>query len=121
MLKTRHREKIIFQACLTAKQKFVVDNTNPTREDRQRYISQAKNQGFRVIAYYFQVKLADCKIRNQQRPPKQIIPLPGILATHKKLTLPTWEEGFDAIYTVKNDLNQPFIIEEWQSDNHKKS
>jgi predicted kinase len=114
MLKTRHRERIIFQACLTAKQKFVIDNTNPTIEDRQRYIFEAKNQGFLVIAYYFQVKLEDCKIRNQQRPPKQIIPLPGILATQKKLTLPSWEEGFDAIYTVKNDLNQPFIIEAWQ-------
>ena len=29
MLKTRHRERILFQACLAAKQKCVVDNTNP--------------------------------------------------------------------------------------------
>ena len=30
MLKTRHREQMILQACLTAKQSFVVDNTNPS-------------------------------------------------------------------------------------------
>lgn len=30
MLKTRHREQIFLQACLEAKQPFVVDNTNPT-------------------------------------------------------------------------------------------
>ncbi|HLP88063.1 MAG TPA: ATP-binding protein [Nostocaceae cyanobacterium] len=116
MLKTRHREKIIFQACLKAKQKFVIDNTNPTIEDRQRYIPLAKSYGFKIIAYYFQVNLEDCKIRNQQRPSKQIIPIPGILATYKKLTPPTWQEGFDNIYTVKNDLNKPFIIEEWTNE-----
>jgi predicted kinase len=46
MLKTRHREKLIFQACLDAKQRFVIDNTNPTVEDRKKYIIPAKSQGF---------------------------------------------------------------------------
>ncbi|WP_041233798.1 AAA family ATPase [Cylindrospermum stagnale] len=113
MLKTRNREKIIFHACLEAKQRFVIDNTNPTVEDRQRYIPLAKANNFRVIGYYFDVKLEDCKKRNQKRPPKQVIPLPGILATYKKMTPPTWEEGFDAIYSVKNYLNKPFVVEEW--------
>ncbi len=30
MLKTRHREKIIFEAGLASKTKMVIDNTNPT-------------------------------------------------------------------------------------------
>ena len=38
MLKTRHREQLLFRACLTAKQPLVIDNTNPTLEDRRRYI-----------------------------------------------------------------------------------
>ena len=31
------KEKILFQACLDAKQPVFIDNTNPTIEDRQRY------------------------------------------------------------------------------------
>ena len=53
MLKTRHRENIIFEACLTSKTKMVIDNTNPTKIDRARYIQRAKDAGFEVISYYF--------------------------------------------------------------------
>lgn len=38
MLKTRHRETILLNACLEAKQPLVIDNTNPTIEERKRYI-----------------------------------------------------------------------------------
>ncbi|BAY09368.1 ATP-binding protein [Calothrix sp. NIES-2098] len=116
MLKTRHREQIIFQACLEAKQPFVIDNTNPTVEERKRYIIPAKEKYFRVVGYYFQALLEDCQQRNNQRPPKQIVPLVGLLATYKKLVMPSWEEGFDAIYTVKPDVNYSFIVEEWNRE-----
>ena len=49
MLKTRYREKIIFQACLESKQKLVVDNTNPTVEDRKKYIISAIEHHFQVV------------------------------------------------------------------------
>lgn len=39
MLKTRHREHLLFEACLAAKQPMVIDNTNPTPEDRARYMT----------------------------------------------------------------------------------
>lgn len=42
MLKTKHREKLLIQACLDAKQPFVIDKTNPAYEDRQAYIDLAK-------------------------------------------------------------------------------
>lgn len=110
MLKTRHREKILMEACLIAKQRFVVDNTNPTIEDRQRYILPAKANKFRIIAYYFPPHLESCKKRNQQRPAKQIVPLVGLLSTYKKLSIPSFEEGFDEIYRVKTGSNYSFII-----------
>ncbi|HBB34342.1 MAG TPA: kinase [Cyanobacteria bacterium UBA8803] len=116
MLKTRHREKILVQACLTAKQPFVVDNTNPTPEDRARYIIPAKEKRFRVVGYYFQSVLEDCKRRNAQRQGTQVIPLPGILVTYKKLVLPRWDEGFDALYYVKLGPNHSFIIKEWSHE-----
>lgn len=45
MLKTRHREQLLTQACIEAKQKFVSDNTNRTPEVRARTIQPAKAAG----------------------------------------------------------------------------
>jgi predicted kinase len=53
VLRTRHREQLLFAACLAAKQPFVVDNTNPLLRDRARYIEPARKAGFRVVAYFF--------------------------------------------------------------------
>nr|WP_229638612.1 ATP-binding protein [Waterburya agarophytonicola] len=52
MLKTRHREKLLFDACLQAKQSMVVDNTNPTKSDRAKYILPAKQHKFKITGYY---------------------------------------------------------------------
>ena len=37
MLRTRHREQLLFRACLEAKQPVVIDNTNPGKLDREIY------------------------------------------------------------------------------------
>ena len=52
MLKTRHRERILFNACLTAKQPVAIYNTNPAIGDRQRYIPLAKEHRFTITGYY---------------------------------------------------------------------
>ena len=116
MLKTRHREKILFNACLEAKQPVVIDNTNPSLKDRQRYIKPAKEKDFRIIGYYFESKIEDCKIRNSQRQGKKAIPIVGILATAKQLVIPSYQEGFDKIFYVRIDHNYSFIIEKWQNE-----
>ena len=116
MLKTRHREQILFNACLAAKQSVVIDNTNPTLADRQRYIKPAKEKNFQIIGYYFESKIEDCKIRNSQRQGKKVIPIVGILATAKKLVIPSYQEGFEKLFYVKIDRNYSFIIEEWQNE-----
>jgi predicted kinase len=51
MLKTRHRERRLLRACVETGQRFVVDNTNPSRAERQVYIRAAKPAGFRVVGY----------------------------------------------------------------------
>ena len=113
MLKTRHREKILFQACLEAKQPVVIDNTNPTIEDRQRYLVVAREQKFSVIGYYFNSTLDDCLKRNDRRDRK--IPVVGILSTHKKLQLPSYQEGFDQLHYVSINSDNQFSIEEWDA------
>lgn len=108
MLKTRHREKLIFEACLHAKQKCVVDNTNPAPEDRARYIEFAKQAGFEIVCYYFDADVKTALQRNALREGKACIPEKGVMMTYKKLILPTLEEGFSTIYQVKIAQHQNF-------------
>jgi predicted kinase len=116
MLKTRHREQIIFQACLEGKQSLVIDNTNPTIQDRDRYISIAKEHNFRIIGYYFESKISDCLSRNSDRQGNDRVPDVALYDTHKKLELPSLAEGFDELYYVKITPNRSFIIQPWQDE-----
>jgi predicted kinase len=116
MLKTRHREQLLLGACLAAKQPFVVDNTNATRADRVQYISAAKEAGFSVVGYYFQSKLQDSIARNQQRSGKALIPVKGILATHRKLELPRFDEGFEQLFYVTINEAGEFIVQEFHDE-----
>ena len=116
MLKTRHRERRFLEMCLETKQPFVVDNTNTTRTERHVYIEGARQAGFRVVGYYFQSKVEDCKRRNEGRPEAERIPVKGILGAAGRMELPGREEGFDKLYYVRIDENSHFVVEEWQDE-----
>ena len=89
---------------------MVIDNTNPTREDRARYIGRAKDAGFEVISYYFETDLNSTLERNCHREGKANIPEVGVRATFKKLEVPSLDEGFDEIFKVKIVGNGEFLI-----------
>ena len=112
MLKTRHREQILLHACIEAKQPFVVDNTNPSVEERARYIKLARSGGFRVVGYYFNSQPKEALTRNNRRTGKARISEKGILGTYKRLCVPTAEEGFDELYYVRIDEKGCFVAEE---------
>jgi predicted kinase len=111
MLRTRHRERRFLQACVETGQRFVVDNTNPTRAERQIYIRAAKEAGFRVVGYYFRSRVEDCQRRNEQRPSDRQVPLRGILGTAGRMELPSLEEGFDELYYVRIEEGGGFVVE----------
>lgn len=113
MLKTRHREAILLQACLAVQQKFVIDNTNITVELRANYIKMAQDAGFGVIGYYFQSKIQECIKGNPARRGKERISIQGLKAMYNKLQLPTFAEGFDELYNVRVDDQRDFMIKEW--------
>ena len=115
MLKTRNREKILFEACLVAKQPLVIDNTNPTPEERKKYLERLKENRFEIIGYYFQSNIEQCLARNKQRVGKEQIPEIGIKGTYKKLQLPNYTEGFDQLYYVKAQSGK-FTIEDWKDE-----
>jgi predicted kinase len=113
LLKTRYREERLLAACLETQQRFVIDNTNPTREDRRKYIDAAKAARYSIVGYYFRSKADECLVRNQMR--VEPIPPVGILATAKKLECPSLTEGFDRLNYVRlTDLG--FVVEEWQDE-----
>jgi predicted kinase len=104
MLRTETREKILIEACLRAKQPFVLDNTNVTREKRAGYIAQAKAAQFRVVGYFFDCPVQEALKRNDQRTGKARVPAVAIHAIAKKLERPQLSEGFENLFFVKNDF-----------------
>ena len=106
----RRREGILLRACLEAKQPVVIDNTNPRREDRARYIGPAKAAGFKVVGYFFDVALEECKQRNAGRTGKGVVPVGG-LWHEARLVWPTLEEGFDEIWRVRCGAGGDWMLE----------
>lgn len=115
LLKTRHREHRFLTLCLETQQRFVVDNTNPTPADRARYIPMARDAGFRVVGYYVESVVKDAIRRNAARPKVRQVPPAAIAGTAARLVLPTLDEGFDELYTVRMGADQTFIVEPWQA------
>lgn len=116
MLRTRNREKVLIEACHEAKQAYVVDNTNPTRDERAGYIQAAKAAGYRVVGYYFASKVEDCKTRNSLRPAAQVVPINGLLGTYGRLQVPEQNEGFDELSYVSINADGGFSVSEWKDE-----
>ena len=113
LLRTRHRERVFIQSCLQTRQRFVVDNTNPTVSEREVYIRLAKAAGYEVIGYYFESKAEEAVRRNNARTGKERIPEKGIYGTRKRLQIPAFTEGFDALFYVRIEEPAGFYIREW--------
>ena len=112
-LKTRRKEQEAINECLATGESFVIDNTNPTKEERKKYIIQAQKEGYRIVGYFMESKIKECIERNNKREGKARIPTKAIVATSNKLQLPEYDEGFDELYFVKNNGNK-MLVEEWR-------
>lgn len=112
-LHTRNKENIAINEAFRAGNDMVIDNTNPTVEDRKKYILKAKKNGYRVIGYFMQSRIQECIARNEQREGKEKVPTAAIAATSKKLEMPSYEEGFDELYFVRL-AEVGAVIEPWQ-------
>ena len=115
MLKTRHREGILLDSLLQAKQPFVVDNTNPAVADRATYIAAAKEARFRVIGFYFRSEAKQALDRNSRRSPSAAVPERAILGTYNRLELPSYDEGFDELFYVSGSKGE-FEVKEWSDE-----
>lgn len=111
-LHTRNKEKILLQECVESGRSFVVDNTNPKRENREKYIHAARDHGYHIHGYYFQSSVSDCIARNREREGKARVPDQAVASTHHKLVLPKYSEGFDKLFYVHMEGGS-FIVDEW--------
>lgn len=98
MLRTRHREWLLLSACIDARQPVVIDATNPSAEDRARYILPCKRAAYRIIGIEFRVDIETAVARNSRRLGKARVPEIAIWATARKLEPLTQAEGFDEIW-----------------------
>jgi predicted kinase len=106
LLNTRNKEQSFLNLALSLQQRVVIDNTNVLREERNKYITQAKEKRYEVIGYYFESILSDCLQRNEKRIGKDRIENVGVIAKFKQLQPPSLDEGFDRLYFVKIEGDQ---------------
>ncbi|UQZ32836.1 kinase [Paenibacillus sp. PK3_47] len=111
MLKTRHRENVFMEASFQTSLPFVIDNTNPTIEDRKKYIDLAEKYKYKVVGYYFEPDYDLSYARNEERQGKEKVAEVGIRSTLKKLQRPSYEEGFAELYLVRS-LYEDFEVRE---------
>jgi len=95
------RQGQLVEAALRSGRPVVVDNTNPTVEDRRPLIEIGRRFGARVVGYHFDSGVRECLARNAGREGRARVPDVAIFATAKRLVPPSHEEGFDELYRVR--------------------
>jgi predicted kinase len=114
----RHRDRRqarVIEETLGAGRSLVVDNTNPTREERAAIIEAARRHGARVTGYYFATPLADALVRNARREGRARVPDAGVYAIAKRMCRPRLDEGFDALFCVRLGEGG-FAVEPWKGE-----
>lgn len=111
ILGNRNKEEQMVQDCIATGKDFVIDNTNPTREERRRYLELLADSGYEVAGYFFQSRVQDCVRRNQERGEK--VPSKAIAATSNKLEMPSYDEGFDILKHISITENG-FSMSDWE-------
>jgi len=94
------RQEHLLRAALAVGRCVVVDNTNPTLEDRRALIGLGGEYGARIVGYFFDASVGECIRRNEVRKGKARVPDVAIYTTAKKLVTPSIEEGFDELLCV---------------------
>ncbi len=111
------RQAFLIAEHLKSGTSLVVDNTNPTRGDRQGIIEIGQEYQAMIIGYYFESQIADCLTRNRQREGKARVPDYALYMTRNKLVPPDYSEGFHQLFQVKIGENPgTFEIHPWTQE-----
>jgi predicted kinase len=110
------RQLQLVEEALTAGRSVVIDNTNPTAEDRAPLTELGHRYRAEVVGYYFEAKVKESLERNKQREGKARVPDIAIFATLKRLARPTYAEGFDELFYVRAVGDERFEVADWQEE-----
>ncbi len=109
--KNRNRRQAqLIAAALKEGSPVVVDNTNPTLEDRRAIIELGRAFGARIVGYYFESDVRRCIERNRLRKGREKVPDVAIYATASKLVPPSYSEGFDELLHVRMTDDSSFEV-----------
>lgn len=95
------RQRRLVEDHLRAGRSVVVDNTNPSNEERAPLVSIARDVGARVASYWFVVTLEEASRRNALREGRAKVEQVGIYTVAKRLRVPAADEGFDERFEVR--------------------
>jgi predicted kinase len=107
--KKEQRQRRLVEEYLRAGRSVVVDNTNPTAEERAPLIEIARTAGARVTAYSFVVTVEEATRRNALREGRARVENVGIYSVAKRLRVPSEDEGFDQRFEVRA-LDGDFLV-----------
>lgn len=112
--KNRTKRQIqLIEEALKTKHSVVIDNTNPTLEEREALIKVGKQYKATIIGYYFESYVSSCLERNQQREGKEKVLDVAIYTTSRKLERPAINEGFAQLFYVKMADKKQFEVSPW--------
>jgi predicted kinase len=114
--KPARRQGQLIEEALQAGRSLVVDNTNPTREERAELVRLGRVHGAKVIGYYFEARVKQSLERNALREGKARVPDVAIFATLKRLVRPSYDEGFDRLFYVRTLADMRFDVGEWNEE-----
>ena len=96
------RQRRVVAELLAAGRSVVVDNTNPSEEDRAPLVAAARAAGVPVRAVWVDTPPEVSGRRNAAREGPARVPLVGVLAARARFRPPTREEGFDRVDVVRS-------------------
>ena len=109
VLRTRLKERSALNECFAHGDSFVINNENPTKADRQRYIPSAKEAGYRIVGYYFD-STAEPPTANTSKA-KEKAKYNAYIKFKDKMQTPCYDEGFDELYCVHMSRSGDFHTE----------
>ncbi|MGY1635003.1 AAA family ATPase [Geodermatophilus sp. SYSU D01186] len=95
------RQRRVVAELLARGASVVVDNTNPTPEDRAPLVAAARAAGAGVRAVWVDTPVDTCVARNGTREGRARVPLAGLFGTAARFVPPAPEEGFDRVDVVR--------------------